>query len=136
MAYIPNREPLGAWTRITLAYKTYSGSLSYILHRITGIGLTVYLFVHIWALSSLTKGHAAFAEEMATFTTMPFKILEWALGVLVMFHAFNGIRIAIVDLGNGSRYHKKLLGAVYALGIAVVLLMFFLIFQNDLFAGK
>jgi len=136
MAYIPNREPVGAWTRITLAYKKYSGSWAYLLHRITGIGLTVYLFVHIWALSSLTKGHAAFTEEMKTFTTMPFKIAEWLLGLLVMFHAFNGIRIAVVDLGNGARYQKKLLGAVYAVGIALVLLMFFLIFQNDLFASK
>src|SRR5579872_2733352 len=134
MSYIPNREPLGAWTRITIAYKKYSGSWAYLLHRITGIGLTVYLFVHIWALSSLTKGHAAFTEEMKTFTTMPFKVLEWLLGALVMFHAFNGIRIAVVDLGNGARYQKKLLAAVYVVGVALVLLMFFLIFQNDLFA--
>lgn len=136
MAYIPNREPVGAWTRIILAYKRHSGSWAYLLHRITGIGLTTYLFVHIWALSSLTKGHAAFQEEMKTFTTLPFKILEWALGALVMFHAFNGIRIAVVDLGNGARYQKKLLGAVYVVGIALVLLMFVLIFQNDLFASK
>ena len=136
MAYTPNREPIGAWTRIILAYKRHSGSWAYLLHRITGIGLTTYLFVHIWALSSLTKGHAAFQEEMKTFTTLPFKILEWALGALVMFHAFNGIRIAVVDLGNGARYQKKLLGAVYVVGIALVLLMFVLIFQNDLFASK
>jgi succinate dehydrogenase / fumarate reductase cytochrome b subunit len=136
MAYIPNREPVGAWARIILTYKRYSGSWAYLLHRITGIGLTTYLFVHIWALSSLTKGHAEFAAEMKTFTTLPFKILEWALGALVMFHAFNGIRIAVVDLGNGARYQKKLLGAVYVVGIGLVLLMFFLIFQNDLFASK
>ena len=42
----------------------------------------------------------------------------------------------LCDLGNGARYQKKLLGAVYAVGIALVLLMFFLIFQNDLFASK
>jgi succinate dehydrogenase cytochrome b556 subunit len=136
MAYIPNREPIGAWTRITLAYKRHSGSWAYLLHRITGIGLTAYLFLHIYALSSLTKGHAAFQEEMKTFSTLPFKIIEWLLGLLVMFHAFNGIRIAIVDLGNGARYQKKLLAAVYVIGISLVLLMFFLIFQNDLFASK
>jgi succinate dehydrogenase / fumarate reductase, cytochrome b subunit len=134
MAYIPNREPIGAWTRVMLAYRRHSGSWAYVLHRITGIGLTVYLFVHIWALSSLAHGRAAFQEEMRTFSTMPFKIAEWALGLLVMFHAFNGIRIAIVDLSEGARYHKKLLSAVYVVGISLVLLMFFLIFQEDLFA--
>jgi len=134
MAYIPNREPVGAWTRIIMAYRRHSGSWAYLLHRITGIGLVVYLFVHIWALSSLTKGRAVFTEEMKTFTTPPFKVAEWLLGLLVMFHAFNGIRIAIVDLGEGAKYQKKLLGFVYVVGIAVVVGMFFLIFSNELFA--
>lgn len=135
MSYIPPREPVGAWSRIMIAYHRYSGSWAYILHRITGVGLTAYLFVHIWALSSLSKGRAVFQEEMALFTTTPFKIAEWLLGLLVMFHAFNGIRIAIVDLGEGARYHKKLLAAVWVSGVAVVVFMFVLIFQEELF-GK
>jgi succinate dehydrogenase / fumarate reductase cytochrome b subunit len=134
MAYIPNRKPLGSWTRIILKYRNDPGSLAYILHRVSGVGLIVYLFVHIWALSSLTKGRAVFAEEMAFFTTMPFKILEWALGILVMFHAFNGIRIAIVDFGQGARNHKLWLRLAYAITIIVVIGMFFLIFQENLFA--
>jgi len=134
MAYLPNREPFSAWNKLILAYRRTSGSWAYILHRITGVGLVVYLFIHIWALSSLTKGRAAFAEEMVTFTTPPFKVAEWLLGALVMFHAFNGIRIAVVDLANGARYHKKLLGAVWVTGVAVVVLMFFLIFSSELFA--
>jgi succinate dehydrogenase / fumarate reductase cytochrome b subunit len=134
MAYIPTREPVGAWSKITMAYHRFSGSWAYLLHRITGIGLTVYLFVHIWALSSLSAGRHAFTEEMKTFTTPPFKFAEWALGLLVMFHAFNGIRIAIVDFGEGARYHKKLLWGVWTVGIAIVVMMFFLIFHDDLFA--
>lgn len=133
MAYTPNREPIGSWTKIIMAYKRHWGSWAYILHRISGVGLIVYLFVHIWALSSLTKGRAAFAEEMKTFTTPPFKFLEWALGALVIFHAFNGIRIAVVDLGNGARYQKKLLKAVWVGGIAIVVFMFLLIFQTEIF---
>jgi succinate dehydrogenase/fumarate reductase cytochrome b subunit len=53
--------------------------------------------------------------------------------LLVMFHAFNGIRIAVVDLGDGAKYQKKLLAFVYIVGIAIVVGMFFLIFQNDIF---
>ena len=117
-----------------MAYRRHSGSWAYLLHRITGLGLTVYLFVHIWALTSLTKGRAEFAAEMKTFTTPPFKFAEWALGLLVMFHAFNGIRIALVDLADGARYHKKLLAGVWIVGIAVVLGMFVLIFSEELFA--
>jgi succinate dehydrogenase / fumarate reductase, cytochrome b subunit len=134
MAYTPNREPFGAWNKLILAYRRYSGSWAYLLQRLTGIGLVAYLFLHIWALTSLTHGRAAFAEEMKVFTAPPFKIAEWLLGALVMFHAFNGIRVVIVDLAEGAKYHKKLLAGVWVLSVATVLLMFFLIFSNDLFA--
>jgi succinate dehydrogenase / fumarate reductase cytochrome b subunit len=133
MAYIPERKPLGSWSKILFAYKRHSGSWAYILHRISGIGLTFYLFLHILALSGLTKGRAAFQEEMALFTTPPFKFLEWFLGALVMFHAFNGIRIAVVDLGSGAKNNKLLLRLVWGTGITVVLFMFVLIFQEEIF---
>lgn len=134
MSYTPNREPFSAWNKLIVAYRRYSGSWAYLLHRLTGIGLVGYLFIHIWALSSLTHGRAAFMKEMVTFSSTPWKFGEWLLGALVMYHAFNGIRIAVVDLGNGARYHKKLLAAVYVVGIAVVVGMFFLIFSTEIFA--
>ncbi len=128
------REPFSAWNTLIMAYRRYSGSWAYILHRITGIGLIVYLFIHIWALSSLTHGRAAFTKEMVTFSSVPWKIAEWLLGALVMFHAFNGIRIAVVDLSNGARYHKPMLAAVWVVSVAIVVGMFFLIFSSELFA--
>jgi succinate dehydrogenase / fumarate reductase cytochrome b subunit len=132
MAYTPNRAPVGAWTRIITSYRQHSGSVAYIFHRISGVVLIGYLFVHIWALSSLKQGQAAFQHEMDLFTTFPFKVLEWMLGLAVMYHALNGVRIALVDLGNGAKYHKKLLKWVYAIGILLVALMFVLIFQEEL----
>jgi succinate dehydrogenase / fumarate reductase cytochrome b subunit len=132
MAYIPNRAPVGAWTRILTAYRTHSGSWAYIFHRISGLALTFYLFVHIWALSSLKHGMAAFQEEMRLFTTPPFKMLEWLLGFAVMFHALNGARIALVDLADGARYHKTLLTAVYVVAFLLVVMMGVLIFQEEL----
>lgn len=135
MAYTPNREPFGAWNKLILAYHRYSGSWAYLLQRLTGIGLVAYLFLHIWALSSLTHGRAVFAEEMKTFSSPVFKVGEWALGALVMWHAFNGIRVVIVDLAEGARYHKQLLVGVWILSVATVILMFCLIFSNELF-GK
>lgn len=132
MAYIPNRAPVGAWTRIITSYRQHSGSVAYIFHRISGVVLIGYLFVHIWALSSLSQGRAAFQHEMDIFTTFPFKVLEWMLGFAVMFHALNGARIAIVDLADGARYHKKLLTTVYVVGVILVLVMGVLIFQEEL----
>ena len=67
------------------------------------------------------------------FTTPPFNFWEWVLGALVMLHAFNGNRIAVVDLGSGAKNNKMLLRLVWGTGITVVLFMFVLIFQEEIF---
>jgi succinate dehydrogenase / fumarate reductase cytochrome b subunit len=37
-----------------------------------------------------------------------FKVLEIGLWGVILFHAFNGIRVVLVDFFSGSLYHKKL----------------------------
>lgn len=120
------------WLKILMSYKRHSGSWAWILHRLTGLGLTFYLFMHIVALTGLTRGEAAFNEEMKLFSSPLFLFLEWVLGSLVMFHAINGVRILLVDFGNGARNHKKILAFVYTLGIIMVLGMGYLIFAPHL----
>lgn len=132
MNYQGNESFLLRWFNVLLKYKKHSGSWAWILHRLTGLGLTFYLFVHIIALTGLTKGEATFNEEMALFQSPLFLFLEWLLGTLVMFHAINGVRIVLVDFGNGARNHKKILAFVYTLGIIMVLGMGYLIFAPHL----
>ncbi len=136
MAYQP-KLPEG-WIKTNLNYYKHSGSWAWILHRITGLGLTAYIYIHIYALTTLTQGEKAFDEEMKLFTTPVFKILEWLLFSLVLFHAFNGVRIVLVDWANGARYHKKILTVVYSLGIVLFVGMGYLMFRepiNNIFAS-
>jgi succinate dehydrogenase / fumarate reductase cytochrome b subunit len=130
MAYQKTQSIFSRWVSIMLEYKKHAGSWAWILHRITGLGLTFYILMHIIALMTLLKGEAAFNEEMALFQTSVFLFFEWFLGALVMFHALNGIRIALVDLGNGARYHKQVLTFVFILGIIMIGGMGYLIFGH------
>lgn len=118
------------WLNVMFNYRKHSGSWAWILHRITGLGLTFYILLHIIALTGLLKGEAAFTEEMKLFTSPVFLFGEWFLGILVMFHAINGVRIVLVDLGNGARYHKQILTFVYVLSIIIVAGMGYLIFGH------
>jgi succinate dehydrogenase / fumarate reductase cytochrome b subunit len=130
MAYQKTQAIFSRWVSIMLDYKKHTGSWAWILHRITGLGLTVYILVHIIALMTLLQGEAAFNEEMALFQTPIFLVFEWLLGAMVMFHALNGIRIALVDLANGARYHKQVLLFVYILAVIMVAGMAYLIFGH------
>ncbi len=120
--------PRYPWYHILLGYYKYSGSWAWIIHRLTGIGLTLYIIVHIYAISALQKGKEAFDTEMKFFSSPFFLFLEWALGALVLYHALNGIRIVLIDLGNGSKYHKSLYYGIWIVGIVLMVIMAILIF--------
>ncbi len=131
MVYEQARQPVQSWWKTLRRYRWHAGSVAWILHRITGIALLGYLFVHVWALRSLVKGEAAFQAEMTLFTTPLFKFAEWLLFAVVLFHALNGVRIVVVDFTARSAHrHKMLLRLIYGVGIAAMVLMGILIFLD------
>jgi len=120
------------WISENLSYKKDSGSRAWILHRITGIALIAYLFLHIYSLSPLTQGEAAFNAKMQLYSTPFFMIAEWLLFAFVLFHSLNGLRIVIVDWADGSKYHKQLYKISWVLGIILFIAMGVLMFSFEL----
>lgn len=124
------------WTKVLTTYHRFAGSWAWIFHRITGIALTAYIFMHIFALSALQKHKVdngkAFNDEMALFTTPLFLVVEWLLFAFVLYHTLNGIRIVLVDFANGARYHKKLHYAVVTIGVIAFLVMGYVIFNHQI----
>lgn len=110
-------------SKIFMFYKRHSGSWAWILHRLTGIALVVYIILHLWELHTLAyASEYHFNHKMLVFQNLFFKFTEWALLGVVFLHALNGIRIMIVDFYGGARYHKKLM---IILGIVFLLMMAF-----------
>lgn len=131
MAYEQVRSPLKTWWATLRRYRWHAGSLAWILHRITGLALLGYLFVHIWALRSLTRGEQVFTGEMELFTTPLFKVAEWLLFAVVLFHALNGLRIVLVDFTQqGAWRHRTLLRWIYVVGALAIVGMGVLIFLD------
>jgi succinate dehydrogenase / fumarate reductase cytochrome b subunit len=75
-----------------LRYKGPAGYLTFILHRIGGLGMGIFITVHI--LSAFLGGAAGlFLNDLYE---------HWAFQIFiffcVLFHAINGLRITILDL--------------------------------------
>src|SRR5512143_936824 len=69
---------------------------AYILHRITGLGILLYFLLHVVITSFRVKGLYLWEE--------PYPLEEFKFGDFVVFaaftyHACNGIRLLLVDLG-------------------------------------
>ena len=86
-----------SWLKTMFTYEKAPGAWSWGLHRITGLGLMAYLYMHILALHTLQIGPEEFNAEMAIFKAPVFMFFEWVLFALVLFHSFNGLRIVLVD---------------------------------------
>jgi succinate dehydrogenase / fumarate reductase cytochrome b subunit len=90
------------------SYYKFIGSWAWMLHRLSGLALIFYLSLHIWVINSLTLGPDKFNEVMAFLGSPLFKFLEVGLWGVILFHAFNGVRVVIVDSFKGALFHKKL----------------------------
>jgi succinate dehydrogenase / fumarate reductase, cytochrome b subunit len=71
----------------------------YALHRVTGLGILAYFLMHIFVTSSRAFGKDAWATAMATVTGPLFKAGEFLVFAAFAFHALNGIRLVLVELG-------------------------------------
>ncbi len=101
---------------------------SWILHRLSGIGLVIFLILHIEGMYQIARGPEEFNKVIATYNTPLFKVLEIFLFAAIMFHAVNGLRIILLDFASGSKYPKPLLYSTYIVtGIVFIIGAFFLL---------
>ena len=79
-------------------YQGRVGQLSFILHRLTGLGTLLFLSVHILDTSTVYFFPSLYEEAIALYRSTPFIIGEIFLVFSVIYHGVNGLRIAIFDL--------------------------------------
>jgi succinate dehydrogenase / fumarate reductase cytochrome b subunit len=102
-------------TTLTLAFKaktqvwTTVGMWAWILHRLTGLGLALYIFIHIVLMStSILRGQQGFDAMLSYLMGHPvFQLLETLLLGAALYHGFNGIRILLFDLGVGIEVGRQ-----------------------------
>jgi len=71
----------------------------YLGHRLSGLGLIAYMTLHIVETANRMRGEQAWAGLMGLFASPPFRVIEFLLFVMAIFHAMNGIRLLLVELG-------------------------------------
>ena len=100
------------------------GMWAWLLFRVAGIVLVVYLFAHIGVISTARLGGRSTLNSAFDLFDHPlFVLLDLLLVWAVLFHALNGVRILLMDCGLGIHRHKLVFGACMA--VAVISLGFF-----------
>jgi succinate dehydrogenase / fumarate reductase cytochrome b subunit len=96
-----------------------TGTAAWILQRLSGLFLTLYLLVHIIVIGTAVRGEDAFDKLLANFEKAPFLVLDAGLVGVVVFHALNGLRLILFDFTVGLRFQKALFWASFAIAVAV-----------------
>ncbi len=99
-----------------MRYRWHTGSTAWLIHRITGVLLTLYIFVHLYVLSHL-KDLDSYKKLLQLMENPLVKLSEIGLLALVLAHGLNGIRVTLLELGIPSRKQKRLFWYAVATGI-------------------
>jgi succinate dehydrogenase / fumarate reductase cytochrome b subunit len=76
-----------------LSYKAHIGYVMFILHRITGILLGLYIIMHILGASTILTFFHKFVQISP---------VRYTIFIIFLFHGLNGLRIIAVDFFNGA----------------------------------
>jgi succinate dehydrogenase / fumarate reductase cytochrome b subunit len=91
-------------------YRGREGMWSWILHRVSGVGVLLFLFIHIVDTALIGWGPHVYDSVTKIYHTWTiFLVLQFFLIGAVLFHAFNGLRVLMIDFWpKGYRYQRQL----------------------------
>lgn len=102
-------------------YRGNEGMWSWVLHRITGVSIFFFLLVHVLDTALIRVSPEAYNAVMAAYKTPIMGLGECVLVGAIVFHAFNGIRIILVDYWRkGAQYQRVMFWVVMALWVVTM----------------
>jgi succinate dehydrogenase / fumarate reductase cytochrome b subunit len=117
----------------------------YLFHRLTGVGMLLFVMIHLVATTIFRiQGQDVWESTMALLNNPALKIGEFLVVIAFIFHGINGIRLAKQELGFGlgkptppiypykDALRKKRPGTYIMVALIVIITGVFLI---DFFVG-
>jgi succinate dehydrogenase / fumarate reductase cytochrome b subunit len=102
-------------------YRGDLGMWSWVAHRITGVLTFFFLFVHVLDTALVRVSPDAYDTVIATYKSPIMILFELGLLAAVLFHAFNGIRVMLVDFwSQGPRFQRPMLWTVIGLWVLLI----------------
>lgn len=80
-----------------LFYRGREGHLSYLGHRLAGLGTLLFLAVHILDTSTVYFFPSLYSHAIDLYRSVPFMLGEILLVAAVIFHGVNGLKIILND---------------------------------------
>jgi succinate dehydrogenase / fumarate reductase, cytochrome b subunit len=102
-------------------YRGREGMWSWVLHRITGVAIFFFLLVHVLDTALIRLSPEAYDAVIGTYKQPLMGIGEIVLVGAIVYHAYNGLRIILVDFWSwATRHQRQLWWAVLGLWLVTM----------------
>ena len=108
--------------RPIFAYRISWSQLAWLGHRLSGIGVLVYLFMHIVENATLALGPDVYNVTQTFFRNLPVRLGEIVLMAALVYHSLNGLRVITMDFWPSTTvwYRPLTYGVIIATALAMV----------------
>jgi succinate dehydrogenase / fumarate reductase, cytochrome b subunit len=96
------------------------GGWAFILNRVTALGLTLYLYMHLIVLGTLARGEAAYQGFLDLIHHPLFVFAELLVVAAGIIHALNGMRIVLTSFGIGVNNQKQIFIALMVVSVIAI----------------
>ena len=95
--------------------KGRAGWVAWVLHRISGTGLVLFLLLHIADTALVLSGPGWYNRFVSFYRAPVIRVMEVLLAACLLYHALNGIRVTVMELlPRTTPVQRRLLGLVGA----------------------
>lgn len=93
-------------------YRGQIGQWAWLLHRVSGAAVALFLFVHILDTALVGFGPTAYNTVTSVYHNTFVRILEVLLVGAVFYHGANGVRLLVIDFWpRGISYNRAMMVA-------------------------
>jgi succinate dehydrogenase / fumarate reductase cytochrome b subunit len=78
-------------------YRVSWAQLAWFGHRLSGIGVLVFLFLHIVETSMVVFGPGVYDWTQTLYHNLPMRLFEVLLMAALVYHSLNGLRVIAMD---------------------------------------
>jgi succinate dehydrogenase / fumarate reductase, cytochrome b subunit len=105
-----------------LRYRGREGMWTWMLHRLTGLGILLFLIIHVVDTGIIVFSPALYDEALMLYKSPVFRFAELLIFFSVLFHAANGLRIVVQDFWPAVMLRQRQLvwGAAAVVLVAMI----------------
>ena len=102
-------------------YRGKVGMWSWVLHRISGVGIFFFLLVHVLDTALVRVSPEAYNIVIESYKTPVVGLAELGLVGAILFHGLNGLRVIAIDFwSKGTKYQSVMFWVVIAVTVIAV----------------